>query len=255
MNLKILTTACVLLFLASNSNYMANASQTLLYLYTPLSPNTAFNLSTRTNLITQTSGFCPLCQSYLIVHGWQSGNSTWMVSMKSELFKNNSNINVFIVNWAFGSDITTSNLNDMFGYETSIRYINTTVREVWEYMGYYVDSGWIAKTSTTIGIHCIGHSLGAHVCGLLGNLAKSRTMGMKFQRITGLDPAGPCFDTYAASNRLDKEDADYVSVIHTLVYFNGLDIKNEPDFGRIIFILVGLKDQVISFLSKKGYTG
>jgi hypothetical protein len=205
------------IFLASLTTTSTSPTQTLLYLYTQNDPNAQHSLTTTTNLIAEIPGYCAVCTSYLIVHGWQSSTSTWMSSLKDELFKNNSNINVFIVNWAFGSDITTSSVNDMFGYETSIRFINVTVREIWDYVGYYVNNGWIVKTSTTIGIHCIGHSLGAHVCGLTGNLVKKRTGGLKFQQISGLDPAGPCFDTYAASNRLDKEDADYVSVIHTLV--------------------------------------
>ena len=40
-------------------------------------------------------------------------------------------------------------------------------------------------------------------------------LNLKFQRISGLDPAGPCFKNYNNKNKLDKTDAMYVDVIHT----------------------------------------
>jgi hypothetical protein len=43
----------------------------------------------------------------------------------------------------------------------------------------------------------------------------SSLLNLKFQRISGLDPAGPCFKNYNKNNKLDKTDAEYVDVIHT----------------------------------------
>ena len=58
-------------------------------------------------------------------------------------------------------------------------------------------------------IHLIGFSLGAHVAGFAGAELKN------LSRITGLDPAGPLFEGYDISVRLDKSDAKYVDVIHS----------------------------------------
>jgi hypothetical protein len=197
---------------------VSSGQQTRLYLFTPTSPNVGLNLTTTTNLVTEGNGYCLLCPSYLIVHGWQSSKSSWMTEMKNELFKQNEKINVFIVDWGYGSDVSSNDFSNKFGYETSIKFMqNTTIREIWSYLGYYANNSWIIESRRYAGIldiHCIGHSLGGHVCGLTGKLAKAST-GLKFARISALDPAGPCFDAYAKSNRLDKEDADYVSVIHT----------------------------------------
>ena len=44
-------------------------------------------------------------------------------------------------------------------------------------------------TSPTTTLHCIGHSLGAHVCGFLSNKLET-SRGKRMERITGLDPAG-----------------------------------------------------------------
>ena len=76
------------------------------------------------------------------------------------------------------------------------------------------------ETSITY-FHGIGHSLGAHIMGNVWNFG-----GFKMDRISGLDPAGPCFDgNYGdieieeapRDNRwgLTKYAADFVDSYHT----------------------------------------
>ncbi|XP_034247781.1 pancreatic triacylglycerol lipase-like [Thrips palmi] len=60
-------------------------------------------------------------------------------------------------------------------------------------------------------LHLIGHSLGAHVAGCTGKDLKSKN---KIGRITGLDPAMPLY-LLLKSDRLNKNDAKLVDVIHT----------------------------------------
>lgn len=62
-------------------------------------------------------------------------------------------------------------------------------------------------------VHVLGHSLGGHVAGYVGNYVPGR-----LGRITGLDPAGPAFETpylKEAAERLDSTDAVFVDIIHT----------------------------------------
>lgn len=63
-------------------------------------------------------------------------------------------------------------------------------------------------------ISIVGHSLGSHIAGIAGKTVQELT-GKKLGRITGLDPAGPCFTMSNPDGRLDKNDATYVDIIHT----------------------------------------
>ncbi|CAG5028026.1 unnamed protein product [Parnassius apollo] len=62
--------------------------------------------------------------------------------------------------------------------------------------------------------HLIGISLGAHIAGWTGKYFRQYKRN-SIGRITGLDPAGPCFSYAYADQRLDKTDARYVDVVHS----------------------------------------
>ena len=76
----------------------------------------------------------------------------------------------------------------------------------------------------SLGLHCVGHSLGAHICGFTG-ASLANISAARLARISGLDPAGPLFASdvpypfnwlnIAPEARLNKDDADFVDVIHT----------------------------------------
>ena len=91
----------------------------------------------------------------------------------------------------------------------------------------------LLQESPSASLHCVGHSLGAHVCGFLAN--RLERGGRKTARITGLDPAGIEWTTRrtgimevqpmevlpGTETRLDPGDADLVDVIHTDGNFAG----------------------------------
>ncbi|XP_053688797.1 uncharacterized protein LOC128738017 [Sabethes cyaneus] len=58
-------------------------------------------------------------------------------------------------------------------------------------------------------VHLIGFSLGSHAAGFAGAELKG------LNRITGLDPAGPLFESQHPHARLDDSDAGFVDVIHS----------------------------------------
>lgn len=63
-------------------------------------------------------------------------------------------------------------------------------------------------------LHLVGFSLGAHIVGSAGRYFQEFT-GSRITRITGLDPANPCFNEGEYLSGLQRGDADFVDVIHT----------------------------------------
>lgn len=84
-------------------------------------------------------------------------------------------------------------------------------------------------------IHLIGHSLGAHISGAAGRRFQE-VKGFSLPRITGLDPANPCFNEGETLSGLSRGDADLVDVIHSNVRVLG---KRDP-IGDIDFYPNGL---------------
>ena len=66
----------------------------------------------------------------------------------------------------------------------------------------------IPNLNQNVKTFCIGHSLGAHVCGFAGKTKQ-------FNGIIGLDPAGPVFEYNSPDNRLNKNDGKSVYALHT----------------------------------------
>ena len=81
-------------------------------------------------------------------------------------------------------------------------------------------------TSHKFYVHCIGHSLGGQACGISGkHLIGTGNAKLKYDRISGMDPAGPLFcedlpypfdyEYIDPRSRLGPNDAHFVDVIHT----------------------------------------
>lgn len=87
----------------------------------------------------------------------------------------------------------------------------------------------------TAQLHLIGHSLGAHVAGVVGE----RLAAGRVPRITGLDPARPMINLIKTDGRLSPDDADLVDVIHTSA--GSLGIQNTV--GHVDFYPNGGKAQ------------
>lgn len=120
--------------------------------------------------------------------------------MKTEILKQEA-ANVIVVAWGNGATFPLYN------------NASTNTRLVGKQVGILVNkirSQLFASNPRSLNVHCIGHSLGAHTCGYSSNAASIR-----FNRISGLDTAGPFFEDTDPSVRLDPSDADLVDSIHT----------------------------------------
>ncbi|KAF4528066.1 hypothetical protein B566_EDAN016566 [Ephemera danica] len=142
------------------------------------------------------------------------------------------NINVIIVDWG---ELTPKIKCRICMYPRA-RY---ATRKVGPYVATMIQYLNEALHISLENFHCVGFSLGAHVCGYTGKSLRSK-YDLKLQRITGLDPAGPMYDCYDTSDRLDKTDAIFVDVIHTCTNILGFSLS----IGHIDFYPNGGRNQV-----------
>ncbi|XP_062576307.1 uncharacterized protein LOC134238210 [Saccostrea cucullata] len=139
-------------------------------------------------------------KTYIIVHGFLNDKEKpWISDMRQNILSK-VDANVIVVDWEKGAD-------HLLHYEQAA--VNTEV--VGTILALLVRSLEHHKGAKKSHIHIIGHSLGAHVAGFAGSAHKDT----RYQRITGMDPAGPFFVTKGKDARLDKTDAHFVDVIHT----------------------------------------
>lgn len=94
-------------------------------------------------------------------------------------------------------------------------------------------------------MHLIGHSLGAHISGIISEEIKRARGEWKVTRITGLDPAQPCF--VGTDLTLNKNDAPFVDVIHTnsRPIIPGIALGYVDDMGHVDMYVNGGHHQPI----------
>ncbi|KAF4517958.1 hypothetical protein B566_EDAN005325 [Ephemera danica] len=151
--------------------------------------------------------FDPAKESKFIVHGYNSnGASSWIIEMK-DLYLGAQDVNVFIVDWGEISDGLLYNL------------VQSRTREVGEHIGLFFNYLITSLGTNQANLHCIGHSLGAHACGVGGKTvhAFSQLIG----RVTGMDAALPLYGSNNTDETLASGDASYVDAIHTCGGFLG----------------------------------
>ncbi|XP_073830214.1 vitellogenin-1-like [Musca autumnalis] len=85
-----------------------------------------------------------------------------------------------------------------------------------EELGMHIAKGLeqLEKIVPVKNIHLIGHSLGAHIMGAAARYFYEST-GKLIPRVTGLDPAKPCFNEGEALSGLMRGDAEFIDVIHS----------------------------------------
>ena len=150
------------------------------------------------------SNFKTSRDTIFMVHGFISSPSDngWQVKMKNEFLNNNYDYNIILIDWSKGANVGTFNL-DYPKAAQNTRVVGDVTGQLIDYLS--------TQGNKNSHVHCIGHSLGAHICGYAGKMVKNG----KLKRISGLDPAGPYFENEASYIRLDKNDASYVDSIHT----------------------------------------
>ena len=123
-----------------------------LFLYTRNNTLTKYELNSD-NL--KNSSFNSTLKTYLIVHGYiDSSNNKWVLDIKNNLLAA-ENANVIAVDWGEASSLIG---NSWMPYVDAAG--NTKI------IGRFVASFLNATKIDPQSVHCIGHSLGAHLCGI-----------------------------------------------------------------------------------------
>lgn len=166
-------------------------------LYTNENPNN-FQLLSVTDLNTvEASNFHLNRKTRFIIHGFiDKGEESWLKGLCENMFQV-EHVNCICVDWQRGARTDyTQAVHNIRVVGAEVAYL---IQELSSELGYRLED-----------VHIIGHSLGAHAAGEAG-----RRLGGRVGRITGLDPAEPCFQGAPEEVRLDPSDAMFVDVIHT----------------------------------------
>jgi hypothetical protein len=156
-------------------------------------------------------------KTVFLVHGFTDGvNSKWLTNMTNALLAIQDYL-VVTVGWDKGADL-------YLDYPLAASNTQTVATAVAVATKSLKDAG-------SPYTYCIGHSLGAHICGQAGDQ-------FSFDRISGLDPAGPGFENCSHTG-LTSSSAKCVDVIHTNGEWDGFGTLEQlghvdfyPNCGR-----------------------
>lgn len=162
--------------------------------------------------------FVPKLETKIFIHGWYgSVNGSSALALKNAYLKR-GDYNVIFVDWASYASVNYARAH-------------CTLKSIGNAIGDFLHGLVRADKLELDEVHLIGHSLGAHLAGYVGQRIQYRTDGLKLFRITGLDAAGPGFLGFPEDGRLDVSDALFVDAIHT----NGGQFGYPQDYGDVDF--------------------
>lgn len=174
------------------------------------------------------SGFDPNQRIVILIPGFFSPTEAdWVREVRLKWLAADEQANVIQVDWS----------NSNWGaYWSAVSNTVLVARQLTIFLHYLAELGGSSlKDPEFLGrIHLIGHSLGAHISGFVG-----KDLGGQVGRITGLDPAGPSFDQLKRNQRLDRNDARLVEVMHTnsgrIRYLNFIASASLQALGKVTF--------------------
>ena len=163
--------------------------------------------------------------TYVITHGYLSSSSEeWVADLAQALEQQDPFSNIILTDWSEGADT--------FNYFSAVE----DTEDVGNQLAIWLSEEGVNPDTTQL----IGHSLGAHVSGIAGDVYEDIT-GSSIETIVGLDPAGPAYEDSlffsgkSPEDRLDSTDADRVIAFHTSDTFGYddplgiLDLYINPD--------------------------
>lgn len=162
--------------------------------------------------------------TYFLVHGFMASwkDDPWMVETKDLIFNKTKHANVFLVDWSKCSKPLIPG-----NYPKSVACTHVIGDQLAQFVTTMIKTLSVKPEH----IEFIGHSLGSHISGFVGQNIEGN-----LGRITGLDPAGPCFGMIGTTSnnlRLSRGDAIIVTALHTNANTFGIN-ENVADFDIYI---------------------
>ncbi|XP_055859351.1 pancreatic lipase-related protein 2-like [Episyrphus balteatus] len=171
------------------------------HLYTRKNPKKSQKISPTDLKGLKKSNFNSNHPTRIIIHGWQNSHQSELNVVIREALLQVMDCNVISVDWSRRLNYFTLN------YLSATYMVPKVGVKVAKLIDFLVDEGEMSLDD----LHVIGHSLGAHVSGIAGKNVRTGEV----HTIIGLDPAGPLYEDAKNEERLTKDDARYVEVIHT----------------------------------------
>ncbi|XP_014704751.3 pancreatic lipase-related protein 2 [Equus asinus] len=166
-------------------------------LYTNKNPDSYQLITARDVATIKSSNFQSSRKTHFVIHGFRDrGEDSWPSDMCKKILQVET-ANCISVDWSSGAKAE---------YTQAVQNIRIVGAET----AYLIQQLSTELSYNPKNVHIIGHSLGAHTAGEAGRRLEGRV-----GRVTGLDPAEPCFQDASEEVRLDPSDAQFVDVIHT----------------------------------------
>lgn len=206
----------VICYYVHNSGVEIVNDKIRLVLYTSKNDNgTDLNITNAKSVIP--TNFIPYASTIFIIHGFQSdiNDEKGVIKQVKDAYMERGDYNVIGVCWG--------SYAKKFNYKGVQANVKNVALKVMKFIKEIVEDPSIDLTVQHITL--VGHSLGAHIAGIVGKHTKFCGVDKKHEKIpviVGLDPAGPRFSIRDPLDRLDKSDADYVEVIHTSICSHGI---------------------------------
>ncbi|KAL0870630.1 hypothetical protein ABMA27_005590 [Loxostege sticticalis] len=186
------------------SDVQRNPANNQYLLFTRRNNNRAQTLTMNNANSIRNSNYNANLPTVVIAHGWLGSQNTDINPTIRNAYLTRSDVNVIVLDWRRLA------LSD---YATAARGVPAVGRGLGQFINFLINTAG----GNLNNFHLVGFSLGAHLVGNAG-----RELGGRVARITGLDPAGPLWNTN--SNRLNRNNAVYVEAIHTDGGTTGLGI-------------------------------
>lgn len=137
----------------------------------------------------------------IIIHGWFSNPSTFGFPNLRDAYLKRYDANVILLDW---SNLAWNT------YPTAFCFIPKVARIIGNLLCNIKRRNGMSLNN----VHLVGHSFGAQMSSFISQFTYA-TCREKIGRITAMDPAKPIYQKLPESQRLDRDDATFIDVIHT----------------------------------------